>query len=199
MGRLGGVRIAAFSGRVHYYEGRTFDEVTMNVLLAAELGARTLILTNAAGGLDPGFRVGDLMVIADHICLLGGRASFEGRGDRGRPVYAPRLRRLAAEVALARGIPLRSGVYLGSLGPTYETPAEIRMARRIGAHAAGMSTVSEASFGASRGLEVLGLSLITNLATPRSHAETTHGEVLAAGRLGAERLLSLVEGMLERL
>lgn len=199
IGLLGGVRIVTFSGRVHYYEGRAFDEVTMNVRLAAELGARTLVLTNAAGGLDSGFQVGDLMLITDHICLLGGRAAFEGRGDRGHPIYAPRLRRLAAEVALERGIPLRSGVYLGSLGPTYETPAEIHMARRIGAHAAGMSTVSEASFGASRGLEVLGLSLITNLATPQSHAETTHGEVLAAGRLGAERLLSLVEGVLERL
>jgi len=199
VGFLGGVRVAVFSGRVHYYEGRTFEEVTMNVRLAAGLGAGTLILTNAAGGLDPGFEVGDLMLIADHICLLGGRAAFVGREERGRPVYAPRLRRLAARVALERGIPLRRGVYLGSLGPTYETPAEIRMARRIGAHAAGMSTVSEASFGASLGLDVLGVSLVTNLAVPGRGGETTHEEVLAAGRLGAERLLSLVEGVLERL
>ena len=197
-GCLGGRRIAALAGRVHYYEGRSVDEVTFGVSLIAALGARTLILTNASGGIDPGFAVGDLMLIADQIGLVWGRA-VPGRTFRAAGAYSGRLRNLARAVAFERGVVVRDGVYLGVLGPSYETPAEIGFARRIGAHAIGMSTVSEAAEAVRLGLEVLGVALITNIPLPGVSEETTHEEVLKTGRAGADRLLSLVTGVVERL
>jgi purine-nucleoside phosphorylase len=197
-GRLSGREAVALAGRVHYYEGRSVEEVTFGVRLLAGLGVRTLVLTNASGGIDPGFRVGDLMLIADQIGLIWGRGA-PGGTFRAARAHSKRLRTLASEVALARSIVAREGVYLGVLGPSYETPAEVDFARRIGAHAIGMSTVSEAAEASRLGFETLGVALITNIPLPGRAEETTHEEVLAAGRSGAERLLSLVKGVLERL
>jgi purine-nucleoside phosphorylase len=199
-GRLGGARAIVLSGRVHLYEGHGRREVTFGVRLAAALGARTLVITNAAGALDPNFEVGDLMLIADQISLVTGPRRSPGPATfRMADVYTPRLRALAKERALELGIRLREGVYMGSLGPAYETPAEIRMARAVGASAVGMSTVAEAQAAASLGLEILGVSLVSNLAIPGRHAEVTHAEVLRAGGAGARRLLSLVTAVAERL
>jgi purine-nucleoside phosphorylase len=198
-GALGGSDVLVFSGRVHHYEGRPPDEVTFTVRLVAELEVPILLLTNAAGGIDPGFEVGDLMAVADQISLVAGPRRLTGRPFVMAGAYSERLRRLARTSALSLGIRLREGVYLGSLGPAYETPAEVRMARLIGASAVGMSTVTEAQAAVSRGLEVAGLSLITNIPLPGRFDETTHAEVLAAGREGARRLVSLVSEVVERL
>jgi purine-nucleoside phosphorylase len=199
-GGLGGKRAIVFSGRVHYYEGRTPSEVTFGVRLSGALGARVLVITNAAGSIDPAFEVGDLMAIADQISVVAGRRRLAGPpAFRTAGVYSPDLRRLAAECALDLGVRLREGVYMGSLGPTYETPAEVRLARAAGASAVGMSTVAEVQAAASLKIEVLGVSLIANVAIPGRHGETTHAEVLAAGREGAAKLVSLVRAVADRL
>lgn len=199
-GGLGGRPALVLSGRVHYYEGHSHSEVTFGVRLAGALGARVLVITNAAGSVDPTFDVGDLMLIADQISAVSGSRRSPGPPTfRMIGAYSPRLRRLAGECALELGDRLREGVYMGSLGPTYETPAEIRMARAAGAHAVGMSTVAEVQAAVSMGLDVLGVSLLSNVAIPGRHGETTHAEVLAAGREGASRLLSLVTAVAERL
>jgi purine-nucleoside phosphorylase len=197
-GSLAGREVVALAGRVHYYEGHGVDDVTYGVRLLAGLGVRTLVLTNASGGIDPRFDVGDVMLIGDQLALLLGRA-VPGTTFRAAGAYPEHLRQLARDAALERGLVLREGVYLGVLGPSYETPAEIDFARRIGASAVGMSTVSEAAHAARLGLDVLGLALITNMPLPGRAEETTHEDVLASGRRGAARLLSLVTGVVERL
>jgi purine-nucleoside phosphorylase len=192
--------VLVLSGRVHFYEGYTNAEITFGVRLAGALGARALVITNAAGAIDPGFGVGDLMLIADQISVVTGARRAPGPPTfRVAGAYSARLRALAWERALDLGIRLREGVYMGSLGPTYETPAEIRMARAMGASAVGMSTVAEVGAAAAMGLEVLGISLLSNMAIPGHHGEVTHAEVLAAGREGARRLLSLVTAVAEGL
>lgn len=196
---LGGRSALVLSGRVHHYEGRSPDEVTFGVRALCALGVPTLVLTNASGGVDPTFAVGDLMLIADQVSLLGGRRRAPGVTFRMAGAFPPALRALAREAAAESGIALREGVYAGSLGPTYETPAEIAMARALGASAVGMSTVSETAAAAAAGVGVLGLSLITNIPLPGRFTTTTHDEVLEAGRAGAGRLLSLVAGVAERL
>jgi purine-nucleoside phosphorylase len=192
LGTLGGRRAVILSGRAHHYEGLPVADVTFGVRLAAELGVRALIVTNASGGIDPGFEVGDLMLIADQISMLGGPRRLTGRTFRMGGAYSARLRALAREVALENGVPLREGVYMGSLGPTYETPAEIRMARLFGASAVGMSTVTEVQTAFASGIEVMGVALITNVPLPGRFEVTTHREVLSAGRAGGGQLLSLV-------
>ena len=196
---LGGRRLLVLSGRVHHYEGRSPGDVTFGVRLAAELGASVFIVTNASGGIDPGFDVGDPMLIVDQICAVSGPRRLAGGTFRMGGAYSPRLISHARAAAAELRIPLREGVYLGSLGPTYETPAEIRAARLMGASAVGMSTVTEVQAARSLGLEVLGVALITNVPLPGRFHGTTHEEVLEAGRLGAARLVSLVRGVLERL
>ncbi|MBD3367662.1 MAG: purine-nucleoside phosphorylase [Candidatus Eisenbacteria bacterium] len=197
-GSLAGREVVALAGRVHYYEGRGVDEVAFGVRLLAELGVETLILTNASGGIDTGFSVGDLVLIADQIGLIWGRA-VPGETFRAAGAYSKRLRALARDAAFDAGVPVRDGVYLGVLGPSYETPAEIAFARRTGASCIGMSTVTEAAEAHRLGLELLGVALVTNIPLPGRAEETTHDEVLASGRTGAKRLLSLVSGVLERL
>jgi purine-nucleoside phosphorylase len=196
---LGGRSALVLSGRVHHYEGRSPDEVTFAVRALCALGVPTLVLTNASGGVDPAFAVGDLLLIVDQVSLLSGRRGAAGRTFRMIDAFSPALRTLTREAAAARGIPLREGVYVGSVGPTYETPAEVAMARALGAGAVGMSTVSEAAAAAALGADVLGLSLITNIPLPGRFTTTTHDEVIEAGRAGAGRLLSLVAGVAERL
>ena len=140
---IGGHRALVFAGRVHLYEGYEPFEVTFTVRLMANLGVDTFVVTNASGGLDPDFDAGDLMLITDQLALVTGPRRLPALPFRMANAYTPRLRELAADVARERRIRLRRGVYAGALGPTYETPAEIRMLRRIGASAIGMSTVVE--------------------------------------------------------
>jgi purine-nucleoside phosphorylase len=199
-GSLGDRDVLVCSGRVHYYEGREHAEVTWQTRLVRELGAQVLVVTNAAGGVAPGFDVGDIMLIADQISMVTGRFRPRTAGTfRMARAYSPRLREIACEEALAARIRLREGVYMGSLGPTYETPAEISLARRLGAHAVGMSTVAEVQSAHALGMEVLGLSLITNVPLPGRFEETTHEEVLEAGRAGAGSMLSLVAAVVRKL
>ncbi|MBD3349275.1 MAG: purine-nucleoside phosphorylase [Candidatus Eisenbacteria bacterium] len=199
-GLLGGRRVLVYSGRVHYYEGRSYEDVTWQVRLAAALGAETLVITNAAGGIDPGFEVGDIMLIVDQISTVTGRWRPRVRQTfRMAAAYSPGLVELAGREALANGLRVRRGVYMGSLGPSYETPAEIAFARAAGAHAVGMSTVAEVQTAHLLGLPVLGLSLITNVPLPGRFETTTHAEVLEAGRRGAAAMVSLVAAVLHKL
>lgn len=196
---IGGRRVIVLSGRVHHYEGHPPEAVTFGVRLLHRAGVRVLVVSNASGGLDPGFEVGDLMVISDQISVVGGPRRLAGAPFSAAGAYSPRLARLAERSASRAGHVLRRGVYMGSLGPTYETPAEIRAARLLGASAVGMSTVSEVQAAARLGMEVLGVALITNIPLPGRFTTTTHAEVLEAGEIGGRRLLSLVSGVVEGL
>ncbi|HLJ61852.1 MAG TPA: purine-nucleoside phosphorylase [bacterium] len=194
LGRLEGRRVAALQGRAHLYEGHTAEGVTFPVRVLHALGVHTLIVTNAAGGLNPSFRAGDLMLITDHINFTGTNplvgpndAALGPRFPDMSRAYHPALRESAVAGARAEQVTLREGVYVGVLGPSYETPAEVEMLARWGADAVGMSTVAEVIVARHIGLRVLGLAAITN-ALARGGASAgpvTHAEVLAvAGELG---------------
>jgi len=204
LGRLEDQPVAVLQGRVHLYEGHPAGKVVLPILLLWQLGATGVILTNAAGGINPAFGEGALMVISDHINLTG-HNPLTGPEDRRisqrfidmTAAYNPAWRALARQVADAAGLTLHEGVYLGLPGPSFETPAEIRMAARLGADAVGMSTVLETIMARAVGLRVLGLSCITNLAAglggPISHEEV--GQV-AARVSGAFE--TLVHGIVRR-
>jgi purine-nucleoside phosphorylase len=195
VGRRHGKRVLAFAGRIHAYQGFAAREITRNVAIAAEHGAKTLLLTNAAGALNPDFQAGDLMVIADHI-NLSGMNPLVGSGLSNPFVnmtdaYSPELRKLAHEL----DPDLREGVYAGMLGPTYETPAEARFLRAAGADAVGMSTVLETIAARAKKLHVFGVSLITNLvASP----DTSHQEVTDVAQRVAPRLAKLLDELIMR-
>lgn len=210
VGLLDGREVMVMQGRVHYYEGFSLEEVTFPVLTMHAFGIETLILTNAAGGLNPSFHPGDLMLIEDQINLVGmiGNNPLMGPND---PEIGPRfpdmstlydrqLRELALAVAAELEIPLHRGVYVGLSGPAYETPAEVRFLRLIGADATGMSTTNEALVAHHAGMRVLGFSGISNIAIDQvdSDRRTSHEEVIAAGRLMAPRLVTLLRIMLAR-
>lgn len=211
IGELAGATVCAMQGRFHFYEGYTMQQVTFPVRVMRRLGVTSLIVTNAAGGVNPGFQTGDIMAIEDHINLVGmaganplSGPNLEEFGPRFPPVnrvYTRRLRQLAAEVAADAGITLRRGVYVQLSGPNFETPAEIRMVRAWGADAVGMSTVAETVVAHHAGMEVLGLSTITNVAVDVLDAdvEPSHQEVMDAGKIIVPRLTSLLLGVLERL
>lgn len=204
-GILAGVEVVAMQGRFHLYEGWEPAEVANPLRALAALGAGTLVLTNAAGGIRPGLRPGDLMLIADHINLMGrnplvgpvlpGEERFP---DMSEP-YDSELRRITEELALAGGIALETGVYAAVLGPSYETPAEIRMLARLGADAVGMSTVPEVIVARALGLRVLGISCITNLAAGLGSTPLSHQEVMEVGAQVRDRLAGLVRGVLPRI
>lgn len=184
LGRAGGANVLLMQGRVHRYEGYAASSVVFPVRVLHSLGVRRLIVTNAAGGVGDGLSAGDLMLIEDHLNLTGdnpllgaNEARFGPRFPDMSDAYTGRLRELALDVARARGLTLQRGVYAGLLGPSYETPAEIRMLRTLGAHAVGMSTVHEVIAASHLGLEVLGLSCITNLAAGISPHKLSHDEV----------------------
>jgi purine-nucleoside phosphorylase len=205
VGSLEGVRAILQTGRFHLYEGHDPATVVRPMRLFAELGVKYVIVTNAAGGLNRAFRPPTLMLVADHINLmwrnplLGPVAPGEHRWPDLHNLYDPELKTLARDVARDRGIRLEEGVYAAVLGPSYETPAEVRMLARIGADAVGMSTVPEAVTARARGLRVLGISSITNVAAGLSPQRLSHHEVLAAGqRLGGD-LEQLIRGILRRL
>jgi purine-nucleoside phosphorylase len=183
IGTLGGTRIIVLSGRSHYYEGIPMESVTFPMRVLAASGITDVMLTNAAGGINPRFRAGDFMILSDHINLMGINP-LRGAWSHDRPfvdlscVYDKGLRRLLQRAAKSAGLGLRSGVYLAVSGPSYETPAEIRAFRRLGADAVGMSTVPEAIVARECGLRVAGLSCITNLAAGLSKAPLCHTDVL---------------------
>lgn len=196
VGRRHGKRALIFAGRVHGYQGFDARDVTRNITIAADRGAKTLLLTNAAGGLNPAFKAGDLMVIADHLNLTGA-SPLTGSGLANPFVnmtgaYSERLRKIAHSI----DEDLCEGVYAGLPGPAYETPAEARYLRTIGADAVGMSTVLETIAARARNLDVFGVSLITNMvAAP----ETSHAEVTGAAREAAPRVAALLDGIIERI
>jgi purine-nucleoside phosphorylase len=205
VGELEGVPVILQNGRFHLYEGHDPSVVALPVRLFAKLGVEVLLLTNAAGGLNPQFRPPTLMLIADHVNLMwrnpliGKRLSGEARWPDMLDVYDPELRSVARDVAAEAGIRLTEGVYSGVLGPSYETPAEIRMLRTLGCDAVGMSTVPEVIVARARGMRILGISSITNAGAGMSKAPLSHEEVLeASGRL-AGNLERLVRGVVSRL
>jgi purine-nucleoside phosphorylase len=202
-GLLEGRRVLVQAGRFHLYEGHARAIVAGTVRVARRLGVRTLLLTNAAGGIDPRLEPGSLMLIDDHLDLTFGRplagaveAGEERFPDMGAP-YAPELQALAERAALGLGIPLARGVYAAVAGPAYETPAEVRALARCGAHAVGMSTVPEVIVARAAGMRCLALSLITNRAAGLGGAVLAHDEVVAMGR-AAEGALSRLLGRIVR-
>lgn len=211
LGELAGLPVCAMQGRFHYYEGYTLQQTTFPIRVMSRLGIETLILTNAAGGINKAFRAGDLMLIEDHINFLGmmGQNPLRGPnqpefGIRFPPMnetYTPRLRHLARTVARELDLTLQRGVYAVVAGPNFETPAEVRFLRTAGADAVGMSTVPEALVAHHAGMAVLGISSITNIAIDRldSRAETSHDDVLATGKSVVPRLTQLLNGIMMRL
>ncbi len=191
-GRIAGKDVLALEGRFHLYEGYSPKEVTFPVRVMAMLGAKYLFMSSAAGGLNPQFDAGDLMVITDHINLKGVNPLVGPNLDDFGPrfpdmtrVYDPDLVHLARRTALEQRIPLRQGVYVGVLGPSLETPAETRFLRMIGADAVGMSTVSQAIVGVHCGLKILGIVVITNMNLPDCMVETSLDAVIStAGKAG---------------
>lgn len=199
LGQLGGRPVVMLQGRFHLYEGNDPGLVIQPVLLFHALGARVVVLTNAAGGLDPSFGPGTLMVMRDHINLTG-RSPLIGPnadelGERFTDLtdaWSPRLRRRLHAAGVAEDVPLAEGVYIGLTGPTFETPAEVRMLATLGGQAVGMSTVLECIAARWVGLEVCGVSLVTNAGAGYSDAPLTHEEVLAAGAIAGPRLARVI-------
>jgi purine-nucleoside phosphorylase len=199
-GGVNGRRVAALAGRCHVYEGHTLAAVTFAVRAMGVLGVRTLILTNAAGGINTAFTQGALMVIDDHLNLLGGNPLVGPNEDRFGPrfpdmseVYSSRLRGIADEAGRSVNLLLPHGVYAALLGPSYETPAEIRYLRTIGADAVGMSTVPEAIVARHMKLDVLGISCITNMAAGVLPYPLDHAEVMETARRVRSRFIALLE------
>jgi purine-nucleoside phosphorylase len=195
-GMLGNARVAVLSGRVHLYEGRNAKEVTAGVRFMAAAGVKSLILTNAAGTLNPAFYPGQWMMVSDHLNLTG-QSPLTGSPDfiDMSEVYSPRLRSAFAAVAAGQGVSLHTGIYAGLCGPQYETPAEIRMLRTMGADAVGMSTVLEAVQARALGLETVAFSCLTNWAAGIA-GPLYHREVVATGRMAAGAFANLLAGYL---
>ncbi|HEX3054317.1 MAG TPA: purine-nucleoside phosphorylase [Aggregatilineaceae bacterium] len=210
-GKLEGHDVVAMQGRIHFYEGYSMAQVTLPVRVMRLLGVNTLILTNAAGGLNPHFNAGDIMVIEDHINIAGmaghhplvgpNIGSFGPRFSIHTRMYNPTLRKLACQVAETNSITLREGVYVALSGPSFETPAEVRMLRMWGGDTVGMSTAHEAIVAYHAGMRVLGFSSVTNasLDSTASQAEVSHEEVLRAGKLIVPRLAALLRGVLREM
>lgn len=192
LGELAGLPVIVQSGRVHLYEGRSPFEVTRAVRAFARLGVRALVLTNAAGGLLPDWPPGTLLCLTDHLNLQGRSALFAGEGARASP-YDAELCALLGQAAREVRVPLEHGVYAAMLGPSYETPAEVRALRALGAHAVGMSTVAEASAGRAAGLRIVALSCIANPAAGLGLEPLRHDDVLSVMRRSTEKLGRMLE------
>ena len=208
-GRIGGVPVVVMQGRVHYYEGYSPQQVTFPMRVLGALGIRAVVLTNAAGAIAESYRIGDLVALRDHINLMGfnplvgpnePRFGFHpGAGLRFfdmTEAYSQRLRSLAQQAAAAEGFPLQEGVYLAVSGPSFETPAEIRAFRTLGATLVGMSTVPETIVARHMGIEVLAISCVTNLAAGLGFKPLSHEEVFAAGGKVEHRLAGLFNRLL---
>lgn len=207
VGTLGGRRVALLCGRSHYYEGHSFEQVCFAVRVLFLCGVRTLILTNAAGGVNAQYRSGDLMILLDHIKLVADSPCRGGVPEAFGPqfadmsqIYTPQLRDIAAHVLAEHGLPIHQGVYFYMPGPQFETPAEIRAIRALGADAVGMSTVPEAIAAAACGMKVLGISCITNAAAGMipNQPVTDEEVVQTANRVGAA-FRSVVRCIVEQL
>jgi purine-nucleoside phosphorylase len=211
-GLLGGVPIIVMQGRVHFYEGYTPQQVTFPMRVLGALGLRVVILTNAAGGIQQGYRIGQLLVLSDHINFLGfnplvgpnePRFAFrDGAGLRFfdmTEAYSKGLRALAQKAAEADGFTMDEGIYLAVPGPSFETPAEIRAFRTLGATLVGMSTVPETIVARHMGLEVLGISCVTNLAAGLGATQLSHQEVFEAGKQVEHRLAGLFKRLLPQI
>lgn len=197
-GTLGGREVLAFAGRFHMYEGHAPQVSAFPVRVAHALGARTLFVSNAAGGIRRTFSPGDLMVIEDHLNLMfasplsGPLEPGDTRFPDMSAPYSPRLRQLLHAAARALGIPLQAGVYVGLLGPTYETLAEVRMLALLGADATGMSTIPEVIVANAMGMEVAGISLISNLAAGLTSEKLSHADVMRAAEAAGDSFCKLV-------
>lgn len=206
LGKVEGVPVAAMQGRFHFYEGYTLEEVTFPVRTLALLGVKSLVLTNAAGGLNNAFSQGSLIVISDHLNLLGANPLTGANDPRFGPrfpdmseVYNHDYQDIAITEAHAMNLELRRGVYGALAGPSYETPAEIRMLRLLGADAVGMSTVPEAIVARHMGLKVLGLSCITNMAAGVTDAPIDHEEVIETGERVRDTFAELLRRIIPKL
>ncbi len=199
IGKVAGVPVAVMQGRVHAYEGYSSEEVTFPVRVLGRMGVKMLVLTNAAGGINPGLKQGQLVLLADHI-NLSGRNPVAGRNDERlgprffdmSEAYSQRLRELAHEAARQMDFRLDEGVYLSVLGPSFETPAEIRAFRALGADLVGMSTVEETIVARQMGMEVLGISCVTNMAAGIQKEPLSHEEVMETGRAVEKQLAGLL-------
>jgi purine-nucleoside phosphorylase len=198
LGILGGKPILAMQGRFHFYEGYSMKEVTFPVRVMNDLGIKTLFVSNASGGLNPDFKVGDIMMITDHINMFGNNPLIGPNIDELGPrfpdmidAYDPYLRNSALKIASINGIDLKNGVYVGVTGPTFETPAEYKMYRLLGGDAIGMSTVPEVIIARHMGMKVFGISIITDSGVPGEIVGITHDEVQKIAR-NAEPKLSMV-------
>ena len=210
LGTLGangsGTDVAVMSGRFHLYEGYTAQQVTCGIRLFKELGIRRVVLTNAAGGIHPDFVPGALVLITDHLNMQG-HNPLAGNRDRGSnphfpdmtEAYSLDMRRLAREAAEELELPIQEGVYAAMLGPSYETPAEIRFLKTIGADLVGMSTAAEAITANDLGMEVLGISCVTNIAAGLSKEKLNHADVLRIGHQTSNVFAKLLAGILPRL
>ena len=206
VGTLAGRRVAAMQGRFHRYEGYSLQQIAFPVRVLQQLGARTLVVSNACGGMHPLWSPGDLMLIADHINLLGDNPLVGPNDDALGPrfpdmseAYDAALRALARRVALETGITLREGVYVAVTGPNLETRAEYRMLRALGADVVGMSTVPEVITAVHLGMRVLGVSIITDQCLPDALAPASVEQIIAVARTAEPRLTALIRGVLERL
>lgn len=203
LGKLGGKEILAMQGRFHYYEGYTMKEVTFPVRVMKELGIRTLFVSNAAGGTNPDFSIGDLMIITDHINFfpehpLRGHNLYGDRFPNMSEAYDRTLIRKALEIATEMGIKIQQGVYLGSQGPTYETPAEYRMFGRWGADAVGMSTVPEVIVANHCKIKVFGISIITDLGVEGKIIEASHTNVQHVADTIQPKMTAIMRELIKR-
>ncbi len=205
-GTVKGKKILAMQGRFHYYEGFSMQESTIHIRVFCLLGIKTLLVSNAAGGLNRSFQVGDLMMISDHINLFGDNPlrgknldDFGPRFPAMNDAYSPRLASLVRHFAAHNNLNLQSGVYLGLAGPNFETQAELRFFSMIGADAVGMSTVPEVLVARHCGIEVFGMSIITNIAVPGLNIVASHDEVQDAAKITGPKVKMLFEGLIEAL
>ena len=206
IGKAGEVTVAVMQGRFHFYEGYSLEEVTFPISVLKLLGVRTLVLTNAAGALNVEFAPGSLMVISDHLNLLGANPltgpneeRFGSRFPDLTSVYAPELQNMVIDEARAMGMKMRRGIYAALSGPSYETPAEIHMVRTLGADAVGMSTVPEAIVARHMEMQVIGISCITNLAAGVSSRPIDHSQVMAIGERVHTEFTELLRRVIKRL
>lgn len=211
LGRLGDKVVLVLQGRSHFYEGYTMDQITLPVRVMNVLGIENLILTNAAGGLNSSYKAGDLMLIKDHINMPGLAGNNPLRGPNDSTIgprfpdmtepYSQKLRDIAKTTAAAAGFEVQEGIYAYVAGPSYETPAELRFLKMIGADAVGMSTVPSVVVARHAGLRVLGISTITNMTNinPKPGDKTSHEEVLEVGQIVIPRLKEMIEGVVRAL
>lgn len=203
-GKLGNKEIMAMQGRFHFYEGYSMKEVTFPVRVMRELGIKTLFVSNAAGGMSPDFIIGDLMIINDHINIFpehplrGKNIPYGDRFPDMSRAYCPELIAMAKEIAAEKGIRVVEGVYLGTQGPTFETPAEYRMFHRMGGDAVGMSTVPEVIVARHCGIRVFGISVITDLGVEGKIVEVSHEEVQKAADEAQPRMTTIFREIINR-